>query len=354
MNEGKHLDSLDPLEETNPTGSSNRASNGGARYTRIAATIVLLVASPMLLLSGSALALFYASPDRFNNILARLPGEAAIRTMLIFAPAALLAIIVLALLYAIEPPTLEITRPQPVPKAGTITSEIGWLTYERRVSISSWLLLLTIPVTLLIVSVRSASFLSPAQFDNFIGRIPGGSLLEFFIGAGFILLLAAGLVGLIVFSGLNVGERGEDRRFSLKVRSWLERIGPERLAVGTVLLFSLPMLILSLLGLTGFLARPSRVLDLLTQLPKEVILRLGLLFLPSSLFIVVVLAVLFLPRRLLTEGARERLFRPAGSHIDRFFQYLVSYGSWILYGGLTVALAVVLGLVVGVIVLLLR
>jgi hypothetical protein len=89
-------------------------------------------------------------------------------------------------------------------------------------------------------------------------------------------------------------------------------------------------------------------------LPKEVILRLGLLFLPSSLFIVVVLAVLFLPRRLLTEGVRERFFQPTGSIFDRFFQYVVSYGSWILYVGLTVALAVILGLVVGVIVLLLR
>jgi hypothetical protein len=354
MNKGNLTDSLDPQEDTNPTGSSNRTSDGGARYTRIAATIVLLVASPMLLLSGSALILFYASPDRFNNFFARLPGEAAIRTVLIFAPAALVAIIVLALLYAFEPPASEIPKPQPTAKVEIIAPEVGWLNYTRRATVSSWLLVLTIPTALLILSIRSASFLSPTQFDNFIERIPGGAFLEFFIGAGFVLLLAAGLVGLILFSGLDVGEGGEDQRFSLKARRWLERTGPERLAVGTVLLFSLPMLVLSLLGLTGFLARPSRVLDLLTQLPKEVILRLGLLFLPSSLFIVVVLAVLFLPRRLLTEGARERLFPPTGSYIDRFFQYLLTYGSWILYGGLTVALAVILGLVVGVIVLLLR
>ena len=111
---------------------------------------------------------------------------------------------------------------------------------------------------------------------------------------------------------------------------------------------------ISLFALTGFLARPSRVLDLLTQLPKEVILRLGLLFVPSSLFIVVVLAVLFLPRRLITEQARARFFQPAQSYFDRFFQYLLTFGSWILYAGLTIALASILGLVVGVIVLFLR
>lgn len=174
------------------------------------------------------------------------------------------------------------------------------------------------------------------------------------MGVGFLILLLAGLVGLIFFSGLSGGDSGEERKISLTVRRWLGNIGPERLAVGSVLIFSLPMLVISLLALTGFLARPSRVLDLLTQLPKEVILRLGLLFVPSSLFIVVVLAVLFLPRRLITEQARARFFQPAQSYFDRFFQYLLTFGSWILYAGLTIALASILGLVVGVIVLFLR
>ena len=168
------------------------------------------------------------------------------------------------------------------------------------------------------------------------------------------LVLAAGVGGLILFTGTTHGPDQADRKLGVRVRSWLQSVGPERLAVGSVLLFSLPMLLLSLIALTGFLARPSRVLDLLTQLPKEVILRLGLLFLPSSLFIVVVLAVLFLPRRLVPERTRKRIFLQTGSFIDRIFQYLISYGSWILYGGLTVALAVISGLVVGVIVLLLR
>lgn len=329
-------------------------SKDGGRYTRIAATIVLVIASPMLLLSGSALALFFAIPDRFNNFLARLPGEAAIRTVLIFAPAALLAIIVLALLYAIEPPAPEVPEPEPLPRAAIPVTRVPWLTEGRRVALSTGLLGLTIPVTLLIISVRSAAFLSPGRFENYVDRLPGTPIFEFFLGAGFLLILAVGLGGLFLFTGVGKGSDGESKGFGSRTRMWLEKFGPERLAVGSVLLFTLPMLLLSLLALTGFLARPSRVLDLLTQLPKEVILRLGLLFLPSSLFIVVVLAVLFLPRRLVSEGTRAKIFQRSGSFIDRGFQYLISFGSWIMYGGLVVALAVIFGLVVGVLVLLLR
>jgi hypothetical protein len=179
-------------------------------------------------------------------------------------------------------------------------------------------------------------------------------VFDFFIGAGFLLILAGALGGLILFSRPTMESDHEGGRFGVRLRDWLGKVGPERLAVGTVLLFIIPMLIISLVALTGFLARPSRVLDLLTQLPKEVILRLGLLFLPSSLFIVVVLAVLFLPRRLLSDGSRERMFKQSGSFIDRISQSAITYGSWILYGGLAVALAVILGLVVGVVVLLLR
>jgi hypothetical protein len=308
----------------------------------------------MLLVSGSALLLFFAMPDRFNNFLARLPGEAAIRTVLIFAPAALLAIIVLALLYALEPPVSETPILEPISEPETAVSSVTLLTQERRLSLSTWLLALMLPTSLGIVAIRSASFLSPERFTNFIGRIPGGSIFEFVIGAGFLIILALMLLGLYLFAQPTEELEEEGQPIGLRVRRWVGVVGPERLAVGTVLLFIIPMLILSLIALTGFLARPSRVLDLLTQLPKEVILRLGLLFLPSSLFIVVVLAVLFLPRRLLTERARGSIFQQSGSLIDRVFESLMTYGSWILYGGLTVALAVILGLVAGVVVLLLR
>jgi uncharacterized membrane protein len=162
------------------------------------------------------------------------------------------------------------------------------------------------------------------------------------------------LLGVLLYSGGREQVEVRERSFAHKVRDWIGNIGPERLAVGAVLLFSIPMLVISLLALTGFFLRPTRVLDLLTQLPKEVILRLGLLFVPSSLFIVVVLAVLFLPRRLIAEVSRMSSSDSIPSTFDKIFQYLTSYGSWILLGGLTVALAIFLGLVVGVVVLMLR
>jgi hypothetical protein len=324
------------------------------RYTRIAATLVLLVAGPMLLISGSALAVFYASPERFNNFLARLPGEAAIRTVMIFAPASLVAIIVLALLYAVDPGTKEITRPQPAVRIRPKPAPLDWSTQDRRVNTGFWLLALSIPSFLFIVAMRSAGFLSPERFSNLLGRIPGGSLIELIIGPGFLILLLLALLGVLLYSGGREQVEVRERSFAHKVRDWIGNIGPERLAVGAVLLFSIPMLVISLLALTGFFLRPTRVLDLLTQLPKEVILRLGLLFVPSSLFIVVVLAVLFLPRRLIAEVSRMSSSDSIPSTFDKIFQYLTSYGSWILLGGLTVALAIFLGLVVGVVVLMLR
>ena len=324
------------------------------RYTRIAATLVLLVAGPMLLISGSALAVFYASPERFNNFLARLPGEAAIRTVMIFAPASLVAIIVLALLYAVDPGTKEITRPQPAVRLSPKPLPIDRSTQERRVNTGFWLLALSIPSFLFIVAMRSAGFLSPERFSNVLGRMPGGSLIELIIGPGFLILLLLALLGALLFSGGREQVEVRERSIAHKVRDWIGNIGPERLAVGAVLLFSIPMLVISLLALTGFFLRPTRVLDLLTQLPKEVILRLGLLFVPSSLFIVVVLAVLFLPRRLIAEVSRISSSDSSPSTFDRIFQYLTSYGSWSLLGGLTVALAIFFGLVVGVVVLMLR
>ena len=354
MNQGNHTDSLNSQEDTAPSDHSSEPSTSSMRYTRITATLVLLVAGPMLLISGSALALFYASPERFSNFLARLPGEAAIRTVMIFAPASLVAIIVLALLYAVDPGTKEITRPQPAVRLSPKTAPIDRSTKEKRVNTGFWILALSIPSTLFIVAMRSAGFLSPERFSNVLGRIPGGSLIELIIGPGFLILLLLALLGALLFSGGREQIEVQERPFAHKVRDWIGHIGPERLAVGAVLLFSIPMLVISLLALTGFFLRPTRVLDLLTQLPKEVILRLGLLFVPSSLFIVVVLAVLFLPRRLIAEVSRMSSSDSSPSTFDRIFQYLTSYGSWILLGGLTVALAIFLGLVVGVVVLMLR
>ena len=75
-------------------------------YSRVLAALVLFPTVPMLMLSVSALALFYLAPSRFGALLSRLPGESIIRSALVFAPATLFAIVILALLYVLEKPSL--------------------------------------------------------------------------------------------------------------------------------------------------------------------------------------------------------------------------------------------------------
>ncbi len=88
-----------PMDET----GSQRFIAGGQR-SRVVATLVLVPAVPMLLLSIASLGLFYLAPVRFGQLISRLPGESLIRTALVFAPATLFAIVVLATLYAVEKP----------------------------------------------------------------------------------------------------------------------------------------------------------------------------------------------------------------------------------------------------------
>lgn len=328
-----------------PNTEDQKKLQSAGRYTQLAAVLVLLVATPLLMLSGLALALFFASPQRFDSLLARLPGEAVLRSVMIFAPAALVAIIVLAVLYALEPDEIELKRPTISPRPE------GLRDFSERVMpqrLSAWFLPFSIPLFLMLIAIRSAAFLSPTRFDKLLGRIPGGELLGLLLGPGLLLLL------LLIILAMRMTFGGRDKKAILpprgfaRVRQLLVAAGPARLAVGSMLLFSIPLLTLSLIALTGFQARPGRVLALLLQLPKEVLLRLGLLFAPTTLFIVVSLGVQFMIRRTIDEDTQ-----PASSLANLSF-LIQRYGSWALLGGLLVASAVIAGLVVGMSVLLLR
>jgi hypothetical protein len=342
------MDQNKPSHAGDPqTQADDQAVTEKAGYSRFAAFFVLLVATPLLLLTGLALGLFFVAPERFNDFLAKLPGEAAIRTVMIFAPAALIAIIVLAVLYAAEPKLEGAPQTQPFVPIEEKTFEVRRFITANR---AGWFLALAVPVLLLLIAVRSAGFLSPNQFDHFIQRLPGTPVIDFIIGGGFPILSILVILALPIFFEDQARTSSEDQEIMSRARQWMKESGPARLGVGTVLLFSIPLLILSLLALTGFLARPSRVLDVLTQLPKEVIVRLGLLFGPSSLFIVVVLAMLFLIRRSVEAG---QLVDPA-SRFANLSQTIYDAGSWLLLAGLMVASASVFGLAVGMIVLFLR
>ena len=140
--------------------------------------MVLIAAIPMLLLSSLALIVFYAAPERFDSILARLPGETAIRTILIFAPVTLLAIIVLALLYAFEKPSTEVTRPQVLQSSDAAREPMTWMDRLNIQRIVWWVLLLTFVILLMLIPIRAAAFLSPAclqtslPFPRLCGKLP--------------------------------------------------------------------------------------------------------------------------------------------------------------------------------------
>jgi hypothetical protein len=322
------------------------AQNGASSYTRVVATVILVVAVPMLLLSSSALALFYIAPNRFEGILARLPFEAAIRTVLIFAPVTLLAIIVLAVLYAFEKPSVEVTRPQVVravePEGEPITlslQRVGW-----------WVMWVAFAGLLMLIPIRAAAFLSPTHFENFLARLPGDRWLDFLIHTGPFLLLLVEFFAVTLFLGARIKPSGRDEEVVLPVMKWLRKIGPTRLTVGVVLTSGLPILILSLMALILFFTRTEDLLGLLSGLPGEVPLRMGLIFIPTSLTIVITLAVLFLIRRgIESESAFNFVL---GDQLS--LELVLWYLSWFLSWAVALANVTILGLVVGVIVLILR
>ncbi len=323
-------------------------------YTRWAASAVLIVAIPLLLLSSLALAVFYAAPTRFESILARLPGEAAIRTVLIFAPVTLLAIIVLALLYAFEKPSVEVTRPQVAHPLDAVREPATWFGKLDIQRITWWILLLTFTILLVLIPVRSAAFLSPTLFENFLGRYPGEKLLDFVIHYGPIILVAVEAIAVLLFVGVRIKPRGGEREILMPGMRWLRKVGPTRLAVGTVLIFSLPILLVSLTSLILFFIQTERFVNLINRLPGEVPLRMGLIFIPASLIIVVALAVLFLIRQ---RSGLEMPSEGIGSTVMRGrvnWGLLLWYLSWILTWVIGLSGATIGGLVVGVMVLILR
>jgi len=83
-----------------------------ARVGRVAAGVVLTLATPALLLSLLGLVLQVVAPDRFARFLEPLPGDTYLRLLLMLAPTGLLAVLLLALLYLLGP--LDPHRTQPV------------------------------------------------------------------------------------------------------------------------------------------------------------------------------------------------------------------------------------------------
>ena len=85
-----------------------------ARMGRLAAEVVLVLATPALFLSLAGLALQVFAPGRLARLLEPLPGDTYLRLLLVLAPAGLLAVLLIATLYLFGP--LDPGRTQPVPR----------------------------------------------------------------------------------------------------------------------------------------------------------------------------------------------------------------------------------------------
>ncbi|OGO10111.1 MAG: hypothetical protein A2Z66_05940 [Chloroflexi bacterium RBG_13_66_10] len=279
-------------------------STGSSAATRLAATLILIPAVPLLVASVVALALHYASPARFSQWIARLPGEEAIRIVLAFAPATLFAIVVLAFLYARDAGTGVPARAAPAhPARGGKARPIA-------------VAVLTIVVPLLVISVAALglSFVSPDRFHQIIDPLPGTFLLLSGVRFAPLVLAALALPALYV-AVVARGMAGRPVEVPWKAA---------RLSVGMVLVPTVPMLIASLAGLALLYFAPGRLEGWLAALTGEGFIRLVLALAPVALFAVVLLALLYL-------SSSGRSFRPSSvSSAARS-----RLGVLILAGGLT-------------------
>jgi hypothetical protein len=267
------------MDETRP----QRFGVASERWSssKLVATLVLVPAIPMLLLSVVSLGLFYLAPVRFGEIISRLPGESLIRTALVFAPATLFAIVVLAVLYAVE---------QPV--EGRVRTRSPGTDQPTRILLqqtSRWLLTPVVLASILSLGLWALSFVSPARFDRLLAPLPGDSYWKPLVPiAPWLLFPLTMLLAYLTFNTAAKEDISTEKGARKRNRSLLDS------SVSAILTFALPALLASSAALIGYVLRPERVSSILERLPFDSLVRLILLFAPPTLFAVVVLAVLFL------------------------------------------------------------
>ncbi|MCJ7824807.1 MAG: hypothetical protein MUP44_07900 [Anaerolineales bacterium] len=294
------------MDHNSPADSEHRVYGRGRPwpYTRVVAALVLFPAVPLLLLSVATLALFYLAPGRFGSLIARLPGESFIRTALVFAPATMFAIVVLAILYAVEKPHADVeTRPVKIrPRKRTLP--------VARTAVMV-MLIAALPAFMFSLSVWALSFVSPSHFDRLIEPFPGETYLRaatpFLPWIFFVFALIAVLILLSLEGGKGDVERYQVEDVEARLANGVQE--PRRLmdyAVSIVLFTAIPALLGSLAALAFYHFQPERFARVISRLPLESLVRAGLLFVPPTSFIVVVLAAIFLLRPRFTATTRSQ------------------------------------------------
>ena len=285
------------MDETRP----QRIGVDSARWSssKFVATLVLIPAIPMLLLSVASLGLFYLAPVRFGTLISRLPGESLIRTALVFAPATLFAIVVLAVLYAVEQPVGGRIRTRP-------RREIRSMGFPLQQA-SRWLLTPAVLASIFSLGLWALSFVSPDRFNRLLAPLPGDSYWKPLVP--YMPWLLFPLMLFLAYQAFTPGVSDEavetvDGR-SRRSRSLLDS------AVSALLTFAVPSLLATSAALIVYILKPERVSALLERLPFDSLVRLMLLFAPPTLFSVVILAVLFL-----LGSRRERKLGEKGEQVE--------------------------------------
>jgi hypothetical protein len=329
-------------EQTAPVQKHGDTRQSAARwpYSRVLAALVLVPTVPMLLVSVGTLLLFYLAPVRFGSLLARLPGESFIRTALVFAPATLFAVVVLALLYAIEKP---VEKPETVTEARALAAQRSLLGWIPRLALA-----IAVPLWLLSLGLWSLSFISPGRFDRLLAPLPGDSYLRPLVPIApwilFLVVIAA--AGYVFTQPAGAGEAQGSRG---GVRAGFD--GLLRPAITAVLVSALPALLGSLAALGLYWLRPDSFARVLEHLPFDAIVRAGLVFIPPTSFVAVVLAAMYLlgTRKAAGTTSTEEPARPRGASSLRS-----NLGVFVLAAGLSLSAAVGLGLLGSLIYLIVR
>lgn len=255
--------------------------------TRWVAGLLLVPSVPLLLLSVAALGLFYVAPERFSELLERLPGDQYLRSGLAFAPAVLLAFVVLAILYALERPE-PAARPMPVPPERG-AAEAGTPARPRpplRFRISMTALLLTTPPFLASAIAALLAFIAPGRFWGALSDLPGQRYLRAGVPlAPVALLVMLALAGVVAARAAPAGWAGG--------RQWLTQLAA-RLPTATSLGVAVLLWLASLGGLLLFQVRPELLERLIERLTARTLFRVQLAFAPVILFAVVLLSGLSL------------------------------------------------------------
>jgi hypothetical protein len=283
--------------------------------TRLLATLVLVPAVPMLLVSAGALALFYLAPTRFDGLITRLPGESFIRAALFFAPVTLFAVVVLSALYAFERPDGEADHSALERPAG-----MRWGSFVGLAA--RWLLAPSALAFLASVGVWGLSFVAPGRFDDLIDPLPGTYYLHKLVDLAPPLLFLLFLTLLPLAAGRSPGESQARRRSSLL-----------RMGMSITLMFAVPAFLVALSALAFSIADADRFARLLERLPLETIIRVGLIFAPAVLLALVLLALLVMGREAVeSEGVEDQAEPVESPAVSQRWREQIA--AWVLVGGL--------------------